>query len=985
MKNYLSSAWTTVGSARCHLAGASMLAMLVAGSAHAQDNAAQAAPARQAPVTIAPSPSGPAAAQAAAPDDATLAPDKPQASGSDIIVTGSRVQANGFQNPTPVTIISSTDLTTKSPSNIPDALNQLPQFVNSTSPTKSESRLNVTPVIGNFLNLRGLSPRRTLIMLDGIRVPPTSFDGSVDVNTLPQMLVQRVDVVTGGASAAYGSDAVVGVVNFVLDKKFTGLKAVAQSGISTYGDAASYRLGLAGGLSLLDGRLHVLFSAEHYDVKGLSNGDRPLGGHQYCTAGTGTAASPYTILSDCRFNTAPNGGRTTGGGALNNYVFLAGGVLKPFNAGGLGGVGGDGGLIDTNTTVAAPLQTSQGFGRISFDATPSLTFYAQAAINESKSGPLHLPDGHYANQPSATTIFADNAFLPAAARTLLGTSPSFQLSYIGDPQLASSLGGNTLDLQDARQRVRSINFVTGVEGKFANAWTWSANYVHGGSQLISRSRETELPKLAAAADAVRDSSGNIVCRVTLTNPGLYPGCVPINLFGPASASAAAVNYVYGVSEFKTTNKLDSGSVNLAGNLFDLPYGPLSFSVGGEYRRQTLEQTSNADPAVPIDLTGLRGAPAAITRFQLTNAASAHGSVNVKEGYLEVVAPLLKDLPFAKLLELNAAGRYTDYSTSGSVGTWKVGLNYKPFDDLRLRGTISRDIRAPSLYELFAGPSNSVITLADAHTGVTAITTTSIVSNRSLTPEKGLTKIVGFVYEPHWLPGFGLSVDGYDIRISDAIVASAAVTNVQLCESSGGSGPECALVIRPLPFSDRSAANFPTLVLSQPLNLADIHQRGVDIEVGYRFPALGGKFDIRGFANYVPTLDQQQSPTQPNRHYAGYLYNAKLRGSVSGTYSNNDFSLNVQERFTGSYQMPVFEGASVYATNGVAPNQGYTDATLTVFAKEKKFEFFLNVLNIFNVKPPLLNASAVPDLGYPTVKQTYDITGRYLTAGVRARF
>ncbi|WP_404477639.1 TonB-dependent receptor plug domain-containing protein [Novosphingobium sp. BL-52-GroH] len=963
------------------LSGASLLsaAIVLALPAFAQDAAPVATPA-EAPVDPAPAattadPAAPVDPAAEAASDAAV---------RDIIVTGSRVQANGFQNPTPVTIISSTDLSTKAPSNIPDALNQLPQFSNSTSPTKSETRFSVTPVIGNFLNLRGLSPRRTLIMLDGVRVPPTSFDGSVDVNTLPQMLVQRVDVVTGGASAAYGSDAVVGVVNFVLDKKFEGLKVTAQSGISTYGDAASYRLGLAAGVSLMDDRLRIIASVERYDINGLANNDRPLGGQQHCTAGTGTAANPYRTIPDCRFNTASNGGRTTGGGGLNNYVFLPGGAYRPFNAGGAGGVGGDGGLIDTDTTITAPLRTMQGFGRISFEATPDITVFAQAAVNQSDAGPLRLPDGHYAGQSTGLTIFQDNAFLPAGARALMGTAPSFQYSYIGNPQVAEELGGNTLDLQDARQRTRSINFIAGVEGKFGDGWSWNVNYVHGGSQLTARSRETELPKLAAAADAVFDGNGNVVCRVTLTNPGLYLGCVPINLFGPASASREAVDYVYGVSRFRTKNLMDMGSVNLSGTLFNLPYGPLSISVGGEYRKQTLEQTSNADPAIAIDRTGLPGAPASITRFQLTNAASASGSVSVKEGYVEFVAPLLARLPFADLLELNAAGRYTDYSTSGSVKTWKLGLNYKPFADLRLRGTISRDIRAPSLYELFAGPSNSVATLADPHTGVTAIATTSVVSNSALEPERGLTKIVGLVYQPSWLPGFGLSIDAYDIKITDAIVASTAVTNVQLCEASGGTGPECALVLRPLPFSDRSAANFPTLVLSQPLNLADIHQRGLDIEVGYRFDGLGGKFDVRGFANYVPTLDQQQSPTQPVRHYAGYLYNAKLRGSISATYSSDAFSLNVQERFTGSYKMPAFEGASVYADHGKAPNQGYTDVTLTFYTMERKGEFFINALNAFNVKPPLLNASAVPDLSYPTVKQTYDVTGRYLTAGFRIR-
>ncbi|MFD2578421.1 TonB-dependent receptor plug domain-containing protein [Novosphingobium colocasiae] len=263
---------------------------------------------------------------------------------NDIVVTGSRIQRSGFDTPTPVTAIAAEALTKAAPSNLPDALNQLPQFKNSQSPASRERiTVNSQVQVGNFLNLRGLQPQRTLVLLDGVRVPPTAPNGAVSIDTLPQALVQRVDVVTGGASAVYGSDAVVGVVNFVLNKKFTGLQLTAQNGISTYGDAHSYKLGATGGLSLMDDRLHILASVERNSSGKVSRFDkRPLAkaGKNYCTIGTGTEASPYTLLEGCHSQIATYGGLIGGTAtpaALKGKQFLPDGTIAAFNPGGAGG------------------------------------------------------------------------------------------------------------------------------------------------------------------------------------------------------------------------------------------------------------------------------------------------------------------------------------------------------------------------------------------------------------------------------------------------------------------------------------------------------------------------------------------------------------------------------------------------------------------------------------------------------------------------
>ena len=187
----------------------------------------------------------------------------------DIVVTGTRVVRDGYSQPTPVTVAPTTELEKATPTNLADAINKLPQFANSVSPQSNSQLQGNSGEHGNLLNLRGVGPTRALILLDGIRVPPTTFRGAVDVNTIPQLLIQRVDVVTGGASAVYGSDAVSGAVNFVLDKKFKGVKGVAQRGVSTRGDLGNYRIGIAGGLSFAGDRGHVLASIERFHSDGI--------------------------------------------------------------------------------------------------------------------------------------------------------------------------------------------------------------------------------------------------------------------------------------------------------------------------------------------------------------------------------------------------------------------------------------------------------------------------------------------------------------------------------------------------------------------------------------------------------------------------------------------------------------------------------------------------------------------------------------------
>ena len=270
-------------------------------AAFAQEASTEVAPA---PAAVAPADSA-AARAAEAPADNAAANARTAEEG--ITVTGTRVVRDGYNQPTPVTVAPTSELEKATPTNLADALNKLPQFANSSGPASNTQLQGNSGDHGNLLNLRGVGPLRALILLDGIRVPPTTFRGAVDVNTLPNLLVQRVDVVTGGASAAYGSDAVSGAINFVLDKKFQGVKGVVQRGVSTCGDLGNYKVGLAAGLSFAGDKGHVLVSVERFDSDGITRSDRIYGNDAYAAVGSvvgggpaGRAANPFIFLPNLR-------------------------------------------------------------------------------------------------------------------------------------------------------------------------------------------------------------------------------------------------------------------------------------------------------------------------------------------------------------------------------------------------------------------------------------------------------------------------------------------------------------------------------------------------------------------------------------------------------------------------------------------------------------------------------------------------------------
>lgn len=922
-----------------------------------------------------------------------LAQDSAAEDKGDIIVTGTRITSNGDNLPTPVTVASTESLLKTSPTNIPDGLNKLPIFALSRGTANLNN--NTDNFTGNYLNVRGLGINRNLILLEGNRMAPTSYTGAVDTNVIPQMLIQRVEVVTGGASAVYGSDAVSGVVNFVLNKKFEGLKVEAQSGISDYGDAFSWRGGAAFGTNFADGRGHFMASFEHFKQDGLEDKEmRPSGRKIYAVAGSGTTADPFRLISNARNSVLT----FQGSNLFSGRVFVAPGVLGNPTAGvSQGGTlasGGDG-FYGKGSSATADLATDQAFARADYDLTDNVSIYLQGNYAKAKTF-----NNFYPNLIFPTIVGADNAFLSTAAQTELaggGFGPVFLFSRVFDDKD---------HLLGVRSNSESWMGAGGLTGKLGN-FDWNVHYQHSESKTVNTNvNQILMGNLLASLDAVDRgvfaggaANGQIVCRVTLTNPTVYPGCVPFNAFGASPESQkAALDYVTTDSFNLPKFTMDSVSAGFNGTAFENWAGPVRFAVSGEYRKLSLDVTSDTPANDFANCTGIRfGCTQGVTpRVRDTLLQDVNVGESVKEAALEVDFPLLKDSGVGSL-SASGAIRYTDYSTSGGVTTWKAGADWQVMDGLRFRATRSRDIRAPSLWERYQPTTRAQSGYFDIHTNTagTGLVATENGGNPGLVPEKADTLTFGAVFRPSGVPGLSFAVDYYKVELNNAIsVIDGRLPSIQnLCEASNGASNFCSLYVRPRPFSDKTAANFPTLVRTVNLNASSIKTWGIDGEINYTFNVGSeGRIQLRGLVGYqpefttilVPGATPQLGAGAAATQSTGGVPKLRLTGFIS--YSNPGWSIDLQERWRSSLKWNP-DRTLIFSEPDV-PSVAYTDVTFTFFpGQNKDRQIFLSVQNLFNkAPPPFLTAgtSGTPAFSFPATSGD-DIIGRYFTAGARFKF
>jgi len=920
-----------------------------------------------------------------------------------IVVTGSRVISDITNSPTPLTVVTADQLQATTPSNLPDALNKLPIFQGSNNPRGSDNASSNNA--GNVLNLRNFGSQRTLVLMDGHRVAPTNSNGTVDIDTLPQMLVSRVDVVTGGASAVYGSDAVTGVVNFVLDKRFDGVKFDLNSGISSYGDGASYKAGMAAGTGLFGGRGHIEGSVQHFHADGILHNARPEGPLYYLLTGAGTAANPFTTTINARLaNSAAGGKITCTACTVNGQQFVSTGVIGPFNPGTTTGTsnissGGDG-IVDTVSQITSTLTTDEAFGRFDYNFDDNLSFYIQATAAQSHDKASFTNFGLNTGSTFPNTFFKNSPFLPAVAQTQLGSNGTNASNNTF--QLAENVVlGGAHDGYQTIATARNLNLTVGLDGMLAEKFSWDIYYTHGESRLkVDDPTNINLQRLYAAEDATLNASTGVVGCFAATQAATasaYAGCVPFNPFGPGAVTRGMYNYLTTDTFFIVKNNLDDLGGGISGELFELPAGPVKAALSGESRWMEYSVDSNAVPTSLVDCTGLRICNPAVNLYG-SNTAAARTPVTQKvwEFAGEVNIPIVKDIPLIQSLSADIAGRYTNYSVSGEAQTWKIGLDWHVSDDFRLRATNSVDIRAPTLNDLFNPVQLTPQSFTDIHVGnITGTVNLAQQGNPALVPEVARTYTAGAVFTPSFIPGFTASLDYYNIVLKNAITAiSASTASVkQICEDSVGTSPFCALYVRPLPFSDHTPANFVTLTRNLSLNAALNKLEGLDMELDYSFDlaritdAIPGAVDLRMLANYQPVNETQQFSSAP------YVFASLSKGHITSffNYRVGSWGISLQDRWYSGYSKVQSIG-QVY----VDPRIGginYLDVNL-----DKKFEIdgaaldgYLSVQNIFDERPPVNPINGTnPGLYFMSAKSLgganqlgYDAIGPYFTIGLRA--
>lgn len=967
----------------------------------------------------------------------------------EVRITGSRIrQTSGMTTPTPVTVVTSVELSSMAPGSMVEAMSQLPLFFGNTTLNNPGSYFTA-PSAGN-LNMRGIGSNRTLVLMNGRRVVSASRIGTVDANFFPEAMIERVESVTGGASAAYGTDAVAGVVNFILDTDFTGVRGHLQGGITSRGDYENWEASASAGTPIGD-RLHFLVSAETYHQKGVFTYEGrdwyQSWGRVTNTSSTGPRelVRPYVVSTQATLGgiiTAPSSS------ALYRLHFLSDGTAVPFvlgDPGALPGAGStashsivNGGSGTDNSAdrpwLAPDADRDNAFLYLDYDLSDSVTLFAQGIVGNTRT---ERPNsgGRFTGSSYRFTIFRDNAFLPQGLRNIMVNEnrQSFTYERFG---AEADIAQNSFVEQKNLTYSGTFGFDADInrDGLFGG-WRTNAYYQYGKTQARGRQKGgIRLDRIYAAVDAVvNPATGSIICRSAMVDPANYANCVPLNLFGAGNASAEAIDYVTGfdVGEhitsplFFTDTGYDTGEsidyiasdakvtrADITQHVIEFSAdgevwkgfgaGPVAMAVGASWRKESIHQivedvtNPSGDPAArPIlGLPSVRGVPAlAAARsnaIQFSTMPNIKGGLNVKEVFAEAIVPLLADVTAVQSLSATLAARWADYSGSGGIWAWKLGADWQVYNDLRFRGTLSRDVRAGTLSERY-DMTGGLATIDDPTDGSRYDTSTRTGGNPNVGPERADTITIGTVFQPSWFEGFSVSLDWYKIKINGAIGQLGGQKIIDECFA--GAVDLCAQI-------DRDANGRITQVRDVFLNIDALAAAGVDTELSYRktMRVFGGGDEAVGLRLIGSWLDENSITLRgvPKEERAGQtggsrsqLALPKYKVNVSVNYNNGPFGLFLQERYisSGTLDKELAEGVDI-DDNSVAAAY-YTDMRLSYALQNDGgagWEVFFNVSNLFDYDPPVTayfsSSTAMSTQYNPSL---FDFLGRRFTVGAKFRY
>ena len=970
------------------------VSLISSATAHAQQTPTQATQPSSNPTTPATQPAAPATKN---PNNDTQL----------VVVTATRVVRNGYKAPTPTTVLDDKAILANAPSNIAYFVDELPSMQGATP------RSNIASVSAGVsgldsLNLRNLGGQRTLVLLDGQRVGAATLTDYVDINEFPEELVKRVDVVTGGASADWGSDAVAGVVNFVLDRNFNGLKGEVQGGQTTYGDDSNYKWDVTAGTGFMNGRGHIEVAVEGAHDNGITGTPRPWANdanNELIFANPNTAAGQpqYLVANNSGFATATPGGIITSGPLKGTY-FGAGGVPGQFNYGSVvsgnfmqGGQSAYANFLKS-VDLDPRMDRKNFFTRVSFDVTDHFQIFGQASYASAETE-SHVADNNYFG---SLTIAANNAFLPATTQAAIA---SYNTAHPTTPITSFSLGTLNYDMGPSYAVTRRSNgrFVIGANGDFdalSSNWKWDAYAQETQTEIYTGAT---LPITAnfknAIAAVTNTSTGAIQCASVATNPS----CVPYDIFGTGVNSKQALNYVLGTSWLEQHLRQEVEAVNLRGEPFSDWAGPVSIATGLEHRRESVEGYSDALDAAAFAASQVPGGVLTSPYFA-GNYHPSFGAYTVDEAYFETVVPLAKDTFLAKSLDFNGAVRQAKYSTAGNATTWKLGLTWTPIDDISFRFTRSRDLRAPDLADLFQNNLSQTNTVTDTTVKTGTQPNDSIYQvtegNQALKPEIANTNTLGIIVHPRFMPGFEASIDYYDTVITDAISSPTAQQVVNECAL--GSALLCSQIVR-------SSSGAITTVYILPVNVASQVARGMDYEFSYRknlnevASFLKGTFGVRLLAtNYLENTintgiagvkpidyvgDNSGNGTYGTTSLPHWKYDLTATwdyGPTAVTLAARGFNSGVinSTYIQCTTNCPVATANNPTITNNYLPGAVYFDGNINEELPHG-LDVYVSVDNILNTPPAMVPYG--PSVGGAPLSinpNLYDTLGRTFRVGMR---
>ncbi|WP_374471203.1 TonB-dependent receptor domain-containing protein [Phenylobacterium sp.] len=942
---------------------------------------------------------------------------------SEVVVTGSRIARRDFVSESPIVTVGADRLERGGAVTPEGALNQLPQF---TASATASSNLTSRGGQANA-NLRGLGQPRTLVLLDGRRLQPSNSDGSVDLNTIPDSLIENVEVITGGASAVYGSDAIAGVVNFRLKRNFDGLELKAQYGVTEEGDGETLQLSSVLGGRFADDRGQAVLGLSYTDRKPVMMSDRdffrissasanlPEGVIRPDAANLPTQAAVNAIFG--RYGIAPGTVPRS-----NTLGFNSDGTLFSAASPALNFRDDLGNLVFTlNNTyfyntgqvyyLQLPLTRYSVFGRASYDVTSSVQAYAQAYFTSYEAETqVVAPVAGGATAPRPLTIPYNNPFVPADVAALLASRPNPTAPFLYSTRM------NEVGLRVQSNDWTVYQITLGAAGKLpVRDWTFDVF----GTRGETRYQETNegYPSLSALERLLNaPDGGRSLCA------GGY------NPFGLRTLSVACHNYLARTIHTDTKLVQTNLQASVQGGLLALPAGELRFAAGAEYRRNSYD--FSPDPLlVNLDLVNAQA------------TSPSHGATEVGELYVELLAPLVRDQPLVQELNLDVAYRYSDYDSIGGVHTYKASLDWKPAGWLRVRGGYQRAIRAPNVGELFTAPTPSSealgnpgaigvgdpcdvrsqyrsaayagsaqvrqlclaqgvpAALIDNYRNTNSRTNTASQGNLALREETADTYSVGAVLRPSfenpWLSRTSLSVDYYKITLEDAIGSVTGLLTVSKCFNADGSNPTydrsnyfCSQLAR------ESASGLISVINTPVLNLGGYKTSGIDAQLDWRMPVADmGLGDLPGavlanvLASYLIDYKIQNLPNSPFREFAGTMGNAQIdpyadtrptwKLTTTLGYEVGPVAAFLQWRYIDGQSNAANVGTTG-STRGVK-SRHYFDLSGR-WAVRENLDLAMGVNNLMDESPPLFGVTPGT-----TSLSTYDLIGRRYYARLTARF